>query len=213
MMIHSFLVARQQFYRNFMKRNDVKLHSNYTTSRIYGGSVLNTEENRVMDQAPVLPWYALKVRTNGESKPYEALILKGFEAFLPTFIDVRKYSDRLKKVPAALFPGYLFCRLDAEHRLPILSTPGVESIVGPGGVPHRMEEEEITVIRRVLQTGAAVPWPYLKEGDRVRVQFGSLQGVEGTLIKVRGIARLVISIHMLQRSISMEIDREWVRPL
>ena len=161
----------------------------------------------------VFPWYALKVRTKGESKPYDVLIAKGFETFLPTYIDVRKYSDRLRKVSAALFPGYLFCRFDAEHRLPILSTPGVEAIVGIGGIPHPMEEGEILVIRRVIQSEAAVPWPYLKEGDRVRVQYGSLQGIEGTLIKVKGVSRLVISIHLLQRSISFEIDREWVRPL
>jgi transcription antitermination factor NusG len=169
--------------------------------------------NQIMDSKSVLPWYALKVRTSGESKSQEVLVLKGFETFLPTYIDVRKYSDRLKKVSAALFPGYLFCRLDAEHRLPILSTPGVESIVGIAGVPHPLEEEEIAVIRRVIQDKTVVPWPYLKEGDRVRVQYGSLQGVEGTLIKVRGVSRLVISIHFLQRSISFEIDREWVRPM
>ena len=165
-------------------------------------------------QSPAFPWYALKVRTNGESKPQEALIAKGFETLLPTYIDVRRYSDRLKKVSAALFPGYLFCRLDAEHRLPILSTPGIESIVGLGGVPCPIEEEEIAVIRRVVQSGTpAVPWPYLKKGDRVRVQYGSLDGVEGTLIRTRGTSRLVISIHLLQRSISFEIEREWVRPL
>ena len=161
-----------------------------------------------------LPWYALKVRTNGESKSNLALITKGYETFLPTYIDVRRYSDRLKKVPAALFPGYLFCRLDVEYRLPVLTTSGVESIVGIGGEPLPIEEEEIRVIRKVVHSGVeAIPWPYLKEGDRVRVQFGSLTGVEGTLIKVRGAARLVISIHFLQRSISFEVDREWVRPL
>ena len=54
--------------------------------------------------------------------------MKDFEAFLPTYSEVRRCSDRLKKVSAALFPGYLFCRLDAEHRLPILTTVGVASI-------------------------------------------------------------------------------------
>jgi transcription antitermination factor NusG len=170
--------------------------------------------SKTLYQSPALPWYALKVRTNGESKPQDSLIAKGFETFLPTYVEMRRYSDRLKKVSAALFPGYLFCRLDAEHRLPILCTFGVESIVGVGGEPRPIEEEEIEAIRRVIHSdAAAVPWPYLKKGDRVKVQIGSLAGVEGTLIKTRGVSRLVISIHFLQRSISFEIDREWVRPL
>jgi transcription antitermination factor NusG len=167
-----------------------------------------------MESRPVLPWYAVKVRSKGESKLEVALVSKGYEVFLPTYIDVRPYSDRLKKVPTALFPGYIFCRFDASHRLPILSTPGVDAIVSIGGVPQAITEEEIEVIRRVIQSGiSAVPWPYLKARDRVRIQFGSLAGVEGTLIKTRGVNRLVLSIHLLQRSISFEIEREWIRPI
>jgi transcription antitermination factor NusG len=165
-------------------------------------------------ESSILPWYALKVRTKAEEKLQQALINKGFETFLPTSIDVRRYSDRLKKVRIALFPGYLFCRLDHEHPLPLISTPGVESIVGRGGLPEPIPDQEISAIQSVLQSDKiAVPWPYLKAGDKVRVQFGSLAGVEGTLIKTKGLDRLVLSIHLLQRSISFEIERDWVRPI
>ena len=161
-----------------------------------------------------LLWYALKVRTRGEQRVQRALTNREFETLLPIYIDVRRYSDRLKKVPVALFPGYLFCRLDPDHPLSIVTTPGVESIVGRGGVPEPIPDEEIFAIQRVLQEGKnPIPWPYLKAGDRVRVQFGSLEGVEGTLIKTRGVDRLVLSIDLLKRSISFEIEREWVRPL
>lgn len=163
---------------------------------------------------PKLPWYALKVRTNGEAKPMAALTAKGYDIFLPTYVDVRRYSDRLKKVPAALFPGYLFCRLDYEFKLPVLSTLGVEAIVGLGGTPTPIDEQEIAVIRKVTESGlSAMPWPYLKEGDRVKVNYGSMTGVVGTLIRVRGTMRVVISVHILQRSIAFEVDREWIRPL
>jgi hypothetical protein len=37
--------------------------------------------------------------------------------------------------------------------------------------------------------------------------------VEGFLVKVRDKARLVLSVNLLQRSISVEIDRTHVRPL
>jgi len=160
------------------------------------------------------PWYALKVRAGGESKPKFALEQKGFETFLPTYVDCRKYTDRIRKVDAALFTGYLFCRLDAAHRLPILTTPGVESIIGVAGVPRLIDESEIDAIRRVIQSGlTAQPWPYLRAGDEVQIEFGAFTGITGYLVKARGVDRLVLSVHLLQRSISVEIDRTWVRPL
>jgi transcription antitermination factor NusG len=159
-------------------------------------------------------WYALKVRAGGEFKPKLALEQKGFDIYLPTYVDCRKYSDRIRKVDAALFTGYLFCRFDAQHRLPILTTPGVDSIIGVGGVPRAIEDSEIEAIRNLVESGASPqPWPYLREGDPVRIEFGAFSGVTGFLVKTRGVDRLVLSIHMLQRSISIEIDRAWVRPV
>ena len=173
------------------------------------------EATRAVEQkSAIFPWYALKVRTSGEQKVCQALEHKVSEAFLPTFMESRRYSDRIKTVEAALFPGYLFARLDIEHRLPVLQTPGVEAIVGFGGEFEPVKEEEIGAIRIVLVSGAqVVPWPYLKDGDRVRVQFGAFEGIDGILLKVKGQDRLILSINMLQRSVSVEIDRSWVRPI
>ena len=139
---------------------------------------------------------------------------KEYEIYLPTYKEVRKYSDRLKKIDAPLFPGYLFCRMDATKRLPILTTPGVHSILGFNGEPTPVPEDEITAIQRVVGSGASVgPWPFLKAGDRVRVERGAFTGVEGILISERGVDRLILSVQMLQRSVSVEIDRSWIRPI
>lgn len=166
------------------------------------------------DERAKFPWYALKVRASGELKVRKALETKELVVFLPTYMEGRKYSDRIKSVEAALFPGYLFARLDVNNRLPVLQTPGVEGIVRFGDEFVPMKEAEIQAIQKVSVSGAnAVPWPYLKEGDRVMVQFGSLTGVEGILINEKGQDRLVLSVHFLQRSISAEIDRTWVRPI
>ena len=160
------------------------------------------------------PWYAVKVRTSGEIKVRQALESKDYLVFLPTYLEGRKYSDRIKKVEAALFSGYLFARLDVNNRLPLLQTPGVEGIVRFGEEFEPVKEEEILAIQKLIGSGAkAVPWPYLKEGDRVRVQFGAMEGVEGILVKEKGQDRLVLSVHLLQRSVSVEIDRSWIRPI
>lgn len=160
------------------------------------------------------PWYALQVRTGGE--PTSKLILerKGYPVFLPANLDARRYSDRIKKVKAPLFPGYLFCRLDPAFRVQILQTPGVQSIVGIGGSPTAIDESEIEAIRIAVSSGSTTqPWDYLKTGDQVRIDFGAMSGLTGILVRSQGTDRLVLSVTLLQRSIAVEINRDWVTPV
>lgn len=161
-----------------------------------------------------LPWYALKVRNGGEALVNIALMNKSYETFLPAHLEARVYSDRIKKVPVPLFPGYLFCRLDPSRRVPVLRTNGVAYIVSVENRPAPIPEEEISAIVQVVQSGRnAKPWPYLKSGDRVRVVLGSMAGVEGILVSEKGADRLLVSVDILQRSVSVDIDRSWIRPL
>ena len=165
------------------------------------------------DRDMAFPWYALKVRTGAEARVKTALETKDYHVFLPTWLDCRRYSDRIKKVQAPLFSGYLFCRLNVSDRLPVLTTPWVDSIVGVGGEPRAIEEREISAIQRAVDAGSSlVPWPYLREGESVRIQFGPFKGLEGFVLRADGKERLVLSVHLLQRSIAVEIDRTHVRP-
>jgi len=56
--------------------------------------------------------------------------------------------------------------------------------------------------------------PYLRAGERVRIVQGLLEGVEGILIRTkpeRGL--VVVSVHLLQRSVAVEIDCALVAPV
>jgi transcription antitermination factor NusG len=166
-----------------------------------------------VDARLVHPWFAVQVRTRAEPTIDQCLKGKGYETFLPTVPQSRRYPDRIKVVNIAMFPGYLFCRLDVLHRLPILTTPGVDSIIGPAGVPEAIPDAEIVSLMNLVGSGiAAKPWPYLQTGDRVQIVFGSFAGAEGLLVNEKGVDRLVVSISLLQRSVAFEIDRAWVRP-
>ena len=159
-------------------------------------------------------WFALKVRTRNEPVVETILQGKNYETLLPTYTEVRRYSDRVKKVNAALYPGYVFCRFDPSRRLPILTTPSVEYIVGNGKLPKPVDEREMESIQRLVDSGVdARPWPFLREGQKVRIEEGSLSGIEGYLVSIKGDDRLVLSVELLQRSVAVHIDRTAVRPL
>src|SRR6266481_1043622 len=113
------------------------------------------------------PWYALRVRPNYEKPVAAALRGKGFQEFLPLVQSRRQWSDRVKIMDLPLFPGYLFCRLDLNKRLPLLTTPGFLYLVGKGKTPEPVEEQEIMAIQSVVRSGLpALPWPSVAVGQK-----------------------------------------------
>jgi len=159
-------------------------------------------------------WFALHVRSNFERTTSAILRNKGYQEFLPTYRSKRRWSDRVKEEEAPLFPGYLFCRLDQDDRLPVLSTRGVVGIVGIGKTPIPVEGLELEAIWRVTHSDLAVnPWPHLNVGETVVLESGPLSGLEGVLLECKNHRRLVVSVTLLQRSVAVEIDGEHVRPV
>ena len=162
----------------------------------------------------LLPWFAIRTKSNQEKLVSTILSNKDFEVYFPAYRMCRRWSDRKVETDVPLFPGYLFCRLDVVRRMPILTTPGVASIVGFRNEPVAVPESEIEAVRAVLRSGlAAEPCPFIREGQRVRISSGALEGQEGILLKKKNEWRLIVSISMLQRSVSVEIDREFITTL
>jgi transcription antitermination factor NusG len=86
--------------------------------------------------------------------------------------------------------------------------------VGIGRIPSPIDDAEIANIQTTIRSGLlAEPWPFLNVGQRVRVEEGPLSGVEGILIDARKKQRIVVSVSLLTRSVAVEIEREWVRPV
>jgi transcription antitermination factor NusG len=167
--------------------------------------------NRRQELANQNPWYVLLVKPKHEKRVAEALGGKGYEAFLPLFLARRRWLSASREVSLPLFPHYVFCRMDPERRLPILQIPGVRAIVSFGRSPIPVDESEIQSVRAMVGSGLPItPHHFLQAGALVRVTAGPLTGVEGILESVRGQDRLVVSVALLQRSVSVEIRSQHV---
>ncbi len=162
---------------------------------------------------PEQKWYALTVPYQHERRTEKALQSKGLETLVPVYRSRRQWSDRVKDVEMPLFAGYVLCHFDLTNRIHVMDTPGVAKVVGFGGTPAALEDSEIAAIQRVVMSKLPLaPWPYLKAGDRVRVEHGPMRGLEGTLVQTRDSVHLVISVDLLQRSIAVQVDREAIVP-
>jgi transcription antitermination factor NusG len=159
-------------------------------------------------------WYALHVRSRKENYVASQISSQGYECFLPTYRSIRKWSDRVKEVEQPLFPGYLFCRFNYHQRRPLIATSGVMQIVGTGRTAVPVADDEISSLQLALASGLPrQPWPYLEVGQRVRINYGNLRGLEGLLVNLKGNHRVVLSVSLLQRSVAMEVDAMWLTPV
>lgn len=158
-------------------------------------------------------WFALQVRSSRESLVTMALQRKGYEVLFPRYECVTNHRGKTERVFLPLFPDYLFCRFDSTIPGRIISTPGVIRIVGIGNHPVPISEEEIQAVASIVKSRVpAEPWPYLTRGHTVKLVSGPLTGLEGILIEIKDRSRIVVSMTLLQRSVSVAVDARCVIP-
>lgn len=159
-------------------------------------------------------WYAAYTSANHEKRVAEQLARRSVEHFLPLYESVRRWKDRRVRLELPLFPGYMFVRLALCDRMRVLEVPSVVRLVGFNGQPFALPEGEIDMLRERLSGQVrAEPHPYLTVGRRVRIKSGPLEGAEGILIRKKSAFRVVLSIHLIMRSVAVEIHTADVEPL
>lgn len=132
---------------------------------------------------------------------------------MPLYRSRRRWSDRVKIIDLPLFPRYVFSRFGFESRLKVLRISKVVSIVGFGGTPTPISEEEIDLVKRLASQDRVMPWPFLRVGERVRICAGALSGVEGVLVREKAAHRVVINVEILQRAVAVELERGMLEPV
>jgi transcription antitermination factor NusG len=166
----------------------------------------------VDSEAGFSPWFALMVKSRHEKAVAAALRGKGYPEFLPLVEQTTRSAGHNRTVQLPLFPMYQFCRLDPFRRMPVLTIPGVLSIVSVGNVPAPVDESEIEAIQQLVRSSQQpLACGFIELGEVVEVISGPLQGLQGILQEIRGKWRLVLSVTLLRRSVSVETDIDSVR--
>jgi transcription antitermination factor NusG len=152
-------------------------------------------------------WYALYTAPRHEKYVAELIDRQGIACYLPLYRSVRRWKDRRKELLMVLFPGYVFVQMALQNRLRVLQLPGAVRLLSFNGQPAVLPDHEIEALRdRLSGAGKIEPHPYLSVGRHVRVRSGPLKGLEGIIQRSKDRCRIVISIHLIMRSVAVEVD-------
>ena len=163
-------------------------------------------------------WFALWTHSHCEQLVYDQLLQKGFRALLPTVDVWSKRRGVRRLISAPMFPSYLFVHgeMDKKAYIEVSKAKGLVCMLGERWDRlTTIPDEEMQAIETVSAARQPVlPYPYLKEGERARISSGPLAGVEGILVETRpqqGV--LVLSLHLLHRSVAVVVDSTDVVPV
>jgi transcriptional antiterminator NusG len=182
-----------------------------------GPAVLSAGAERA-SIAPPAPWHVVWTHSHCDQLVCDQLTTRGFHPFFPSMGAWSTRAGRRRLISVPMFPGYVFLNdaLDKAAHVEVRRARGIAGILGEGwDRPAQVPEEEIQAIRQVVDSRLpTLPHPYLTEGRRVRIAAGPLAGLEGILVRARP-ARglLVLSVHLLQRSVVVEVDWTHVMPV
>ncbi len=149
-------------------------------------------------------WYALHVKPNSEFRVEDRLGRAGLQTYLPT--QIKKGSRREYRHKA--IPGYIFVRCAFAELRQVQQISQVITVLGEGSGPSPVPDDQVENLRMILTRPVLViPLADLwHEGDEVEVVSGPLTGACGYVAYCKNQARLVVSIPLLGRMASTEVD-------
>ncbi len=173
----------------------------------------------VIDSRDVRFWHALYVRSRAEKKVLSQLEDNGYQAYLPLITQIKKWSDRKKKVEEPLFRSYVFVYSNEKEHIPILNIYGVIKFVTFEKQAVVVPENQILAIKKFVseyESGEEYKMQNnaeLKEGQMVRIINGPMKGLVGKLETIRNKRHLIVFIEVVGQYIPVHLPRAKVEPV
>lgn len=159
-------------------------------------------------------WFAIYTNSRHEKSVAKQFAERQVESFLPLYRKVHQWAKQSRgTLELPLFPNYVFVHFAAQRRAAVLAVPGVLGIVGRGHISSALSDAEIEALRTGFDPSKIEPHPYLVVGERVRIRAGSMEGMEGILVRKKNELRVVLTLDLIQRSLAVEVDAEDVEPV
>jgi transcriptional antiterminator RfaH len=171
--------------------------------------------NAEVDQTKV--WRALYVASRQEKKVGELLLKKGIEAYVPVLKTMRQWSDRKKLVELPLLNGYVFAHISPIEQERTIQTKGVVNYVRSEGKIAIVRDHEIEQLKQLVELGYQLEVNGIKrnfkEGDKVKINSGTLKNIEGYVIENKEGRYIEVVLESIGQSIRVKLPEEILLPV
>jgi transcriptional antiterminator RfaH len=148
-------------------------------------------------------WFVIYTKPRQELKVLERLTHLGIEAYTPTKIEVRKWSDRKKKVTVCLLPSMVLVCLGEKEVSKVFEVPGVRRYLFVHGERARVTNDEVLAMKHYIVN----TYQLLNKKDHLvgsKIKIPSLNQ-EAEIISVKG-KRCIAQLELLGATVSFQLD-------
>ena len=148
-------------------------------------------------------WFVIYTKPKSELKILERLTDLGIEAYTPTKIEVRKWSDRKKKVTVCLLPSMVLVCLQEKEVNKVFEVPGVRRYLFVHGKRARVTNDEVLAMKHYIEN----TYQLLDKKDHLvgsKIKIPSLNQ-EAEIISVKG-KRCIAQLELLGATVSFQLN-------
>tara|TARA_B100001057_G_scaffold211149_1_gene211627 strand:+ start:501 stop:986 length:486 start_codon:yes stop_codon:yes gene_type:complete len=117
-----------------------------------------------------MSWFVAYTKSRSEFKASNFFERMGMMAYVPCFLEKRRWSDRIKKVRKPAISGYVFFKIEKLSFTKINVNPFVKNIVKNNGEVVKIKDSEITRLKEALKSHSRAD--ICRKGDRVQIESG-----------------------------------------
>ena len=158
-------------------------------------------------------WFAIYVKSRSEKKVAQAFEESNIDFYLPLIKQLKQWSDRKKWVEEPLFKSYVFVHIDEKQYYEVLQVPGVVRYITFEKKAVPIRPQQIEAIKYFLnekepEFDNLQNW---EKGRQVEVILGSMTGLIGQLVDVKGKHKVSILIDAINRTLLIQIPKTKLR--
>ncbi|MBO7928069.1 transcription/translation regulatory transformer protein RfaH [Pseudoalteromonas sp. K222D] len=151
-------------------------------------------------------WYLVTCKSRQEDRAATNICNQGIECFYPKIITERLQRGRKTIKESALFPSYIFVRLnDVNGKFSVVkNTRGINGFVAYGSKYQKVPNELVNSLINERLTESLLP----ESGDTVLVNNTSFKNIEAIYKEPDGDVRSIILINMLNKKVEVSIENK-----
>ena len=163
----------------------------------------------------MIRWFVAHTQARAEGRAKQHLEQQGFAVYLPRYLKQRRHARRIERVPAPLFPRYLFVGFDpaAARWRAVQSTVGISHLIRQGDRPIPIPDAVLQSLRAAEDAAGFFPVdqrPKFSVGESIRIVAGAFTDTIGRFHSMTADERVVVLLDFLGREIETRLPVEAV---